>query len=75
MVVEREIRAIIGPNGAGKSSLINLITGIYRPDTGTIAIGGRALLRRTDAAAGAHSASRAPSRTSPCSPASASSTT
>ena len=34
MVVEREIRAIIGPNGAGKSSLINLISGIYRPDSG-----------------------------------------
>ncbi len=35
-----EIRAIIGPNGAGKSSLINVISGIYRPDSGAIAIGG-----------------------------------
>jgi branched-chain amino acid transport system ATP-binding protein len=35
-----EIRAVIGPNGAGKSSLINLISGIYRPDAGTIAIAG-----------------------------------
>ena len=41
MVVEREIRAIIGPNGAGKSSLINLISGVYRPDQGTIGIGNR----------------------------------
>ena len=30
------IRAIIGPNGAGKSSLLNVISGIYRPDRGTI---------------------------------------
>jgi branched-chain amino acid transport system ATP-binding protein len=35
-----EIRAIIGPNGAGKSSLINVISGIYRPDGGKIWIGG-----------------------------------
>lgn len=38
-VAEGEIRAIIGPNGAGKSSLINVISGVYRPDRGTIAIG------------------------------------
>jgi branched-chain amino acid transport system ATP-binding protein len=36
-----EIRAIIGPNGAGKSSLINVISGIYRPDAGKIWIGGQ----------------------------------
>ncbi|WP_290986644.1 ABC transporter ATP-binding protein [Hyphomicrobium sp.] len=36
-----EIRAIIGPNGAGKSSLINLISGLYRPQRGTIAIDGQ----------------------------------
>lgn len=38
-VAEGEIRAVIGPNGAGKSSLINLISGIYKPDRGTIRIG------------------------------------
>jgi branched-chain amino acid transport system ATP-binding protein len=31
-----EIRAIIGPNGAGKTSLLNCISGFYRPDRGTI---------------------------------------
>ena len=31
-----EIRAIIGPNGAGKSSLINVISGLYRPDKGLV---------------------------------------
>ena len=36
-----EIRAIIGPNGAGKSSLINIISGIYRPDSGRVWLNGR----------------------------------
>jgi branched-chain amino acid transport system ATP-binding protein len=34
-----KIHAVIGPNGAGKSSLVNIITGIYRPDSGTVRIG------------------------------------
>ena len=36
-----EIRGLIGPNGAGKTSLINAITGIVRPDQGTITFGDR----------------------------------
>jgi len=31
-----EILALIGPNGAGKSTLVNLISGVYRGDTGRI---------------------------------------
>ena len=38
-----EIHGVIGPNGAGKSSLINVISGIYRPDTGQIRLDGRLL--------------------------------
>jgi branched-chain amino acid transport system ATP-binding protein len=37
------IHSIIGPNGAGKTTLLNLITGIYVPDAGRIALEGRDL--------------------------------
>jgi branched-chain amino acid transport system ATP-binding protein len=36
-----EILAIIGPNGAGKTSLFNALTGIYRPQEGSITLVGR----------------------------------
>jgi branched-chain amino acid transport system ATP-binding protein len=35
-----EIVSIIGPNGAGKTSLLNTISGFYRPDTGRITMDG-----------------------------------
>jgi len=38
---EGEILSIIGPNGAGKTSLLNMISGFYRPDTGSIAFAGK----------------------------------
>src|SRR5215472_14653833 len=33
--------SVIGPNGAGKTSLLNMISGFYRPDTGSITFEGR----------------------------------
>ncbi|HEY3855411.1 MAG TPA: urea ABC transporter ATP-binding protein UrtD [Verrucomicrobiae bacterium] len=36
---EGELRVIIGPNGAGKSSMMDLITGRTRPDSGKIEFG------------------------------------
>jgi branched-chain amino acid transport system ATP-binding protein len=36
-----EIHSIIGPNGAGKSSLLNVMTGIYRPEAGRIMLNGK----------------------------------
>jgi branched-chain amino acid transport system ATP-binding protein len=34
------IFSIIGPNGAGKTTLFNIISGIYKPDTGRILLAG-----------------------------------
>lgn len=36
VAVDGQITALVGPNGAGKSSLFNCITGLYRPQAGTI---------------------------------------
>jgi branched-chain amino acid transport system ATP-binding protein len=36
-----EILAVIGPNGAGKTSLFNSLTGVYRPQEGSILVSGR----------------------------------
>jgi branched-chain amino acid transport system ATP-binding protein len=44
MVNEGEIVSVIGPNGAGKTTVFNLITGIYRPDSGDIRLDGRSIV-------------------------------
>ncbi len=40
-----EILAVIGPNGAGKTSLLNSISGFYRPRAGRIVFDGRDVTR------------------------------
>lgn len=40
-LAEGEILALIGPNGAGKTTLFNLVSGMLKPDAGTIHFDGR----------------------------------
>ncbi|MDR1469196.1 MAG: ABC transporter ATP-binding protein [Spirochaetaceae bacterium] len=42
-----EILALLGENGSGKSTLMNMLSGIYIPDAGSIAIGGKAQVFRS----------------------------
>jgi len=42
-VEKGEIHALLGENGAGKSTLMNMLSGIYIPDSGTISIDGQDL--------------------------------
>ena len=44
-VEQGSIHAIIGPNGAGKTSILNCVSGVYRPQRGAILLEGRDIAR------------------------------
>ena len=44
-VERRQIVGLIGPNGAGKTTLFNVVTRLYRPDSGRLEFDGKSLLR------------------------------
>ena len=39
---EGQVYGLIGPNGAGKTTFFNVLTGLYTPDSGSFALGGKA---------------------------------
>jgi ABC-type branched-subunit amino acid transport system ATPase component/ABC-type branched-subunit amino acid transport system permease subunit len=42
-VRDRTLHALIGPNGAGKTTAFNLISGMFRPDSGSVVLAGKTI--------------------------------
>ncbi|WP_342640148.1 ABC transporter ATP-binding protein [Rhodoligotrophos ferricapiens] len=53
-----ELVAVIGPNGAGKTSLMNCLSGFYRPQQGTIHFAGESFAGESFAGKSVHSIAR-----------------
>lgn len=53
-VMAGEVVALLGENGAGKSTAMNVLCGLYLPDSGYVAVDGRPLRLGSPAAAVAH---------------------
>jgi branched-chain amino acid transport system permease protein len=48
-VVRQTVHGLIGPNGSGKSTMMNVLTGIYKPTAGKVAFNGAVISGRTPA--------------------------
>ena len=46
-VAKGTIHGLIGPNGSGKSTMMNVLTGIYRPTNGAVTFNGRSIVGNT----------------------------
>ena len=42
-IKKKELYGLVGPNGAGKTTVFNIITGVYKPTTGTFYLDGEEL--------------------------------
>jgi branched-chain amino acid transport system ATP-binding protein/branched-chain amino acid transport system permease protein len=42
-VRDKTLHALIGPNGAGKTTAFNVLSGLYRPDKGSVELEGKAI--------------------------------
>lgn len=47
-IPERSFAAIMGPSGSGKTTMLNLITGIDQPSSGSVLIGGEEITRMSE---------------------------
>lgn len=57
-VAQGEVVSIIGPNGSGKTTTLNLVTGTFRPNSGTIALQGERIERADSARIAEHGIAR-----------------
>jgi branched-chain amino acid transport system permease protein len=46
-VARGSVHGLIGPNGSGKSTMMNVLTGIYKPTAGQVVFAGRAITGRS----------------------------
>lgn len=51
-VAHGSIYGLVGPNGAGKSTILRHITGAYRPDSGSVLVGGKPVYENPEVKAG-----------------------
>ena len=49
-ILQGSVHGLIGPNGSGKSTMMNVLTGIYRPSDGSVEFGGRKISGNSPAA-------------------------
>lgn len=45
-IEKKQLYGLIGPNGAGKTTVFNLLTGVYRPDSGRVLLDGEDITGR-----------------------------
>jgi branched-chain amino acid transport system ATP-binding protein len=57
-VYQGEILGVIGPNGCGKSTMFNCVLGQYKPDRGSVTLGGRDVSRWSPAKRAKHGLAR-----------------